>query len=115
MNLDEFISETLKAIIKGVRDSQEFAHENGARVNPIRKHEINTKTIYYKNEDGMRALTDIDFDIAVTASNQQGSGIDGGIKVFSVSLGGKLEDKNIHETVSRVKFNVGVVLPSVVP
>jgi hypothetical protein len=34
MQLDEFVSETMKAIIKGVKDSQEFAKANRAVVNP---------------------------------------------------------------------------------
>jgi hypothetical protein len=34
MQLDEFISETLKAIIKGTKDAQEFAKANRGIVNP---------------------------------------------------------------------------------
>lgn len=34
MELEKFVSETLKEIIAGVKDAQEFAAKNGACVNP---------------------------------------------------------------------------------
>ena len=34
MELDKFITETLNAVVKGVKNSQDFAKENGARINP---------------------------------------------------------------------------------
>lgn len=34
MDLKDFVSETLKEIIEGVKDAQDFAIENGAVINP---------------------------------------------------------------------------------
>lgn len=117
MKLDEFITDTLKSIIKGVKDSQEFAQENGARVNPHIGNWDKTKilTTYYGREEGARVISTIDFDIAVTASNSQETGGEGGINVFSVKLGGKLTDAEKNETVSRIKFSLNVTLPNVAP
>ena len=35
MELDEFISTSIKSIIKSVNDTKDFAEENGAIINPI--------------------------------------------------------------------------------
>lgn len=117
MQLDTFITETLKSIVKGVKDAQGFAQDNGARINPhIGKWDVDkTKTTYFGNEEGARALSSIDFDIAVTVSTQQEIGGQGGINVFSFKLGGSLSDKDVNETVSRIKFSINVALPNVKP
>lgn len=117
MKLDEFITDTLKSIIKGVKDSQEFAQENGARINPYIDSWDQNKmlTTYYGKEEGARAISAIDFDIAVTASNSQETGGEGGINVYSLKLGGKATDLEKNETVSRIKFSLNVVLPNVKP
>ena len=117
MELAEFISETIKGIIKGVKESQDFAHQNDARINPhIGKwDERKMLTTYYGTEEGARAVSTIDFDVAVSATNQLESGIKGGINVLSLNLGGKISDKDINETVSKIKFSINVVLPNVKP
>jgi hypothetical protein len=112
MNLDTFISESLKAIIKGIKDSQNFAMDNGARVNPIRDRNYTGEYVFYGSEEGMRTVSAIQFDIAVTTSSQQEAGGEGGINVFSIKLGGKLSDKDLNETVSRIKFSIDVALPN---
>jgi hypothetical protein len=119
MNLDEFISESLKGIIKGVKDSQDFAKENGGRVNP---HFVNGTTNHKKNDfikiesnENFTMITDITFDIAVTASDKKESGLSGSINVLSLKMGGKHEGEEFNETVSRIKFLVSVALPSTLP
>ena len=117
MQLDTFITETLKSLIKGVKDAQDFANDNGARINPhIGKHDFDKfPTTYFGNEEGARSLQTIDFDIAVTTSSQQETGGHGGINVLSVKIGGQLSDKDINESVSRIKFSINVALPNVKP
>lgn len=117
MELDKFISNTLKSIISGIKESQNFANENGARINPyVGKHDFDkNQTTYFGNEEGARAVSKIDFDIAVTTSSSQETGGEGGINVYSLKLGGKLSDKEINESVSRIKFSLNVVLPNVEP
>jgi hypothetical protein len=116
MQLDEFISETLKAIIKGTKDSQEFAKENRAVVNPqIIGPSGGTKYIRMDRDENNSIISDIDFDVAVTASSKQESGIGGGINVLSINLRGKKEETDLHQTVSRIKFTITVALPSSLP
>ena|SRR5256885_2815281 len=117
MQLDTFITETLKSIIKGVKNAQGFAQDNGARVNPhIGKHDVNKfATVYFGDEEGARFVSAVDFDIVVTTSSEKKAGGHGSIKVLSVKLGGKLTDKDNNETVSKIKFRVNLVLPNVKP
>lgn len=119
MNLDEFISESLKGIFKGVKDAQDFAKENGGRINPTSYGQFldSKKNIYIpiESNESLTLITDIIFDIAVTASDKKESGASGGINVLSLKLGGKLEGERFKETVSRIKFSVSVALPSTLP
>ncbi len=109
MNLDTFITESLKGIIKGVKESQDFAHQNEARINPQLEGWDMSRT--YATKDDLNAVTPIEFDIAVTASNEKESSGKAGINVLSINLGGKRSDKKLTETVSRLKFTVNVALP----
>jgi hypothetical protein len=114
MNLDEFISESFKGIIKGVKDAQPFAKQNTAIINPdVEKNKISSgaRVKFYDNKDGARIVSDIDFDIAVTIVNQKENGIGGGITVLGIALGGKQATRNNDEIVSRIKFTVSIVLP----
>ena len=121
MNLDEFISESLKGIFKGVKDAQDFAQESGGRINPtsygnfVDAKRQTTRSNISDSNDTLTLLTDISFDIAVTASDKKESGASGGINVLSLKLGGKLEGERFNETVSRIKFSVTVALPSTIP
>ncbi len=115
MELDVFVSESLKAIFKGTKEAQAFAKECGGRINPIRVP-ANTESyvnniVYFGKEDAARPYTVIEFDVAVSASSQQESGIKGGINVMSISLGGGNKAAQTNESVSRIKFLLGVVLP----
>ena len=118
MELDKFITETLKSVIKGIKESQEFAKENGARINPHLLSSSSSKNkpyTFYGKEEGARLVSEIDFDIAISSSNEQENGVKGGINVMSVNFGGNLSDKDVKGTVSRIKFSVNVVLPNVEP
>src|ERR1035437_3617167 len=118
MNLDEFISESFKGIIKGVKDAQPFAKQNTAIINPdVEKNKISSgaRVKFYDNKDGARIVSDIDFDIAVTIVNQKENGIGGGITVLGIALGGKQATRNNDEIVSRIKFTVSIVFPDSKP
>lgn len=114
MELDKFISNSLKSIIKGIKETRDFAKENGAIINPYVEQWDYEKirTTYYKNKDGAIEVSKIDYDIAVTTSNTQETGGEGGINVYSLKLGGKASDKEMNESVSRIKFSLNVVLPN---
>lgn len=114
MELDEFISVTLKSIIKSINDSKEYAESNGAIINPIlmeREFDKSTSIWRKDGEDGRRGLTKIDFDVAVTASNEEGSKVGGGLKIQVFNLGASASESEINQTTSRIKFSLDVALP----
>lgn len=113
MELDQFISQTIKSVIKGIKDSQEFALTNGARLNPyvdnmdLDKHHVST----IRGEEGYSKVYNIDFDIAVTTSSSNEKGGEAGINVYSLKLGGKSTDTEKNESLSRIKFSLDIDLP----
>lgn len=116
MELDEFISTTLKSIIKSVNDSKEFAESNGAIINPIimehkDDHDQATSIWRKDDQDGRRSLTKVDFDIAVTAANEEGSKVGGGLKIHVFSLGASATESETNQTTSKIKFSLNVALP----
>lgn len=103
MELDSFITKTINSIVKGVADSREFAKENGATVNPQNKSGV--------TGDAKKTITNLEFDVAITSSIETENGINGGISVFNVSVGGKSSDKGLEQSLSRIKFAVSIILP----
>jgi hypothetical protein len=113
VQLDEFVSESPKAIIKGVNDAQEFAKENDATINPNKPGNWTTSSKYITTgQDEAAVVSVIDFDVAVMASDKQDSGISGGISVLSFNVGGKSSVADLSQTVSRIKFQIEAVLPN---
>ena len=51
----------------------------------------------------------IEFDVAVTATHEKGKSGGASIKIHTAELGGKGEEKNIQESVSRIKFKVKII------
>ena len=102
MELDDFITKTINSIIKGVKDSQEYAKTQRAVVNPALKDNF---------ESHHRKLTNVDFEIAITASNEKEKGVSGGISVMSLGAGGKSSNKNIENSTSKVRFELAIGLP----
>lgn len=117
MELEKFITETLNSVVKGIKQSQDFAKENGARINPyVDKWDFDkTRVTFYGKEEGARAVSKIDFDIAISTTNEQETGTKGGINVMSFNIGGNLLDKDIKGSLSRIKFSVDIVFPNVKP
>lgn len=99
MELRGFITETLKQIVDGVSDAQKYIVDKNilATIHPKR---TSNKVEY------------IEFDVAVTSSENNTSGLSGEIKVASIfSIGGKGENSVSEQNVSRIKFRVQIELP----
>lgn len=116
MELDEFISTTLKSIIKSVNETKEFAESNGAIINPvimerIEDHDQNSSIWRKDGKDGRRFLTKIDFDVAVSVSNEEGSKVGGGLKIQVLNLGASASETETNQTTSRIKFSLNIALP----
>lgn len=113
MELKEFLSETLLAIIAGVTDAQRKASEHGALVNPtglMRNVSNVSDNAIWDNSNNNYART-ISFDIAITAEDTATGGAK--VKVLSGLLGGDIggEKGNKNSVASRIQFVVPVLLP----
>ncbi len=94
MDLETFIAETLRQIVKGVETAQQHS-------------DCKKATINYTS-----GTTMIDFDVAVTVSegsNKQGKGNIGVASVFGI--GGQANSTTANTSVSRIKFQLSVILP----
>ncbi len=106
MELRDFVRDSLVQLMCGITDAQQElmrSNEASGVVNPIWNDQ--------KNLNNHTQL--VNFDIAVTASDQTTKGGHGGIKVWSVEIGGKLESQGVESSVSRIAFAVPV-LPSAI-
>ncbi len=112
MKLEDFIAETLKEIVNGVRTAQRYAAQHGAIINP--------ESLTYRSQDKVgkpyesrsgRFPEAIDFDVAVTTT--EGTETSGGVGVFVGPLGLGSRGKSIttDTSMSRIKFSVQVLLP----
>jgi len=112
MELRDFVAETLRQIIDGIKAAQEYSSDKGAKVNP--------KKLYFRTDQGSVKLQDrstgalvqeIDFDVAVTTT--EGTQTKGGIGVFvgPIGLGSQGQSNVNNQSVSRIKFSVPLLLP----
>jgi hypothetical protein len=111
VKLQDFISETLREILAGIREAQAFSAANGGAVMPAK--------VTFRTDQGlpMWDKTDgtpvqmIEFDVAVTTA--EGTATKGGVGVFvgAVGLGSQGQSNASNQSVSRIKFSVPVIFP----
>ena len=68
MKVEEFVSETLREIIGGVKEAQAYAKDNGAMVNPEagwRRNNVPHVAVH----GYLAAVKELDFDVAVTSTD----------------------------------------------
>ena len=115
MELENFISETIKSIIAGTVGSTEFAKEKNALINPLLGFHDNSDEGLLRINDAQqrkRIVSKIDFDVAVTASNEEGNKVGGGLKIQVLNLGASTSNNATNQTSSRIKFSVNIALPN---
>ncbi|MEK7996682.1 MAG: hypothetical protein AAB403_23000 [Planctomycetota bacterium] len=120
MQLNEFISETLTQIARGIEQATKNLSDSNAVVSPsaIRSTgEAKQKHYGYWSpsmdpEGFERIVETIDFDVAVTATQETGT--KGGIGVVAgvFALGSQGKTDTLRENVSRIQFRIPMVLPS---
>lgn len=108
MKLSEFVKETINSVVSGVVLSQKDLEKTNAIINPSTIDENGFISLNYGN----KRVINISFDVAVTVDNIEGD--EAGIKVsvanfFSGKVGG--ETKTANQKVSRVSFEILVLLP----
>lgn len=106
MDLKEFTKQTLVQIVEGVAEANAEL-SNGAY---IPYHVPNNSKGRYIYDDGANVV-DVDFDVAITATESEGANGSGGLKVVSfLNIGGAVESKTENQTISRVKYTLPLVL-----
>ena len=108
MKLSEFVKETINSVVSGVVLSQKDLEKTNAIINPSTIDENGFISLNYGN----KRVINISFDVAVTVDSIEGD--EAGIKVsvanfFSGKVGG--ETKTANQKVSRVSFEIPVLLP----
>jgi hypothetical protein len=99
MDVEEFVKTTLVQIVEGVHDAMHSvgdhpAAKQAAEISPSSAH------------------NNVEFDIAVTVTESSGLEAKGGLKVASLlSVGGGGSSSTQTAAVSRIKFQVPLVLP----
>jgi len=112
MKLKDFVAETLKEIVDGVIEAQEYYKGKDGSVN--------SKYLTFRNDQGMQMwhkdtgqpAQQIDFDVAVTTTEETET--KGGIGVFvgAVGLGTQGKSDATNSSSSRIKFTVPIFLPN---
>jgi len=111
MNLDDFVSETLKQIIKGVVVAQEFGNTCNTKVNPITaRFGSSTGGLAYCHETGV-PLQHVEFDVAVTVSEEKSTSEEG-VVMGSISISPANSSTTQSSSISRIKFQVPILLPT---
>ncbi len=108
VKLKDFVSGTLKNIIVGVEDAQKASKEKGAIINPRDYFEDHTKKHIYQ---AGRLVEHVEFDVAVTTSEEKESKGGLGVFVAGIGVGAQGKSDSLSSSVSRIKFSVPVVLP----
>jgi hypothetical protein len=112
MNLKDFVAGSLTQIIEGIRKAQEEAAETGAWISPAGSSIPRGTSITVINTPaGDSYLQQVQFDVAVTVSDEQSAGAGGGLRVFGAKIGAEGEVNYKNAAVSRVQFTVPVVWP----
>ena len=107
--LQTFVADTIKAIVAGVSSAMEPVSTNGGVVNPA----TNSSTGWpgpWSRSKGV-GVQFVEFDVAVTSSEATDTKGGVGAMLGPIVLGsvGKSSDQQQH--VSRIRFNVPLILP----
>ncbi len=114
MKLEDFISEALIEIVSGIKRAQTSTESTGAKINPkgyiVPQGKLVGQKWNSKNGDTTEV---IEFDIAVTTT--EGTETKGGIGVFvgAIGLGSQGRSEAQNSSVTKIKFSVPIVFPSV--
>lgn len=112
MELKDFVSETLKQILEGVKTAQEYSKNAGGKISPSGMGQTASNThpqIYAKNGEFVQMIK---FDVAVTTTEDDKT--KGGVGVFVGAFGIGLQGENgiQNSAINRIQFNVPIVLPN---
>jgi len=107
MRLDQFISETFRQIIDGVRDAQKYAAQHGAAVNPAgTRRTITCSTGELTHSEHAPRPDAVEFNVAVAEDKAQKT--KGGLGVFlgPVALGTHGESGRATNSITTIRFSI---------
>lgn len=110
MELDEFVSTTLRQIINGVQTAQDELSDSGATVNPT-NIAIRTDQLGGRGHQRGNIVRNVDFNVAVAASQEESSEAGAGIFVGGLGLGVRESGGEASQHMNRIKFTVPLLLP----
>lgn len=111
MDIKDFVKESLIQIAESIN---EVNKELGERSTYIPSGDINGEGVLFTVIKGKetRHFLKIEFDLAVTVSQEQNTSGGGGLSIASfANMGVKSEDKDGKEEISRIKFMIPMALP----
>lgn len=111
MKLEDFIAESLIQIVNGVRRAQKDLKGTGARVSPQMRMTLKEHTIGNAEMDGGQPVSNVEFDVLVTATEGKGSKGGVGVVVGIVGLGTQAQSDAKQGQESRLKFKIPILLP----
>ena len=113
VSLDEFIFETVKEYIDGVKRAQEYAKTRSASVSPVISGKFENFSPYRLDTPEQRygMATNIEFEVLVTSSHESAAGADLGVRVHVFQAGVKGDLKDSVSQASKIRFSIPVGLP----
>jgi hypothetical protein len=111
IRLETFIAESLKQIISGISKAQKEAKDTNTLINPLGLFVFKDnrgETIESKYQISQQT---VDFDVVVTALDQDKSKGGFGIFVGGVGVGIQGQTDVLNSTVNRIKFSVPIYFP----
>ena|SRR5258708_500176 len=107
MDLQTFVENTVLAIASGVEAARKASPGVAPKMMEPGDGDKVEGLIFTRTEKGIQPVFMVEFDVAVTATNEKTAGGGGGIKVMSFfSAEGKGSCKTEASTVSRIRFKV---------
>lgn len=112
MELSEFVKETLLQLIDGVRNAQSASEDTDAVINP--RTLFNAEKLPTVTVRGERRLVQlVEFEVGLTSADLQSSKKGIGVMLGGLGVGGDAERSGTRSTVTHIRFNIPIVLPSV--
>ena len=116
MNLEDFIAQSLSQIAKGIEKANDELSDSKAIVSPknitgvLKNHPSTYGTLKLSNDE-WSVVQNIEFDVAVTASQGSEAKAGAGISVGAITLGATGKEDNKNTSVSRMRFSIPMLLP----
>ena len=110
MNLQEFVTEGITQIVRGVIKAQETLRDTNSLVNPCMKLTGKEHTIGVAEGYAGQPVTNVEFDVAVSVSEETGTKGGIGIIVGAIGIGTQGRSDTSSGTLSRIRFNVPLLL-----